>query len=68
MQRRSFIKQSVLWTAGCALGSRMPLWAAPNIAGENAAGTLRSGDLYKLFRDPQPIYRPFVRWCGMEIR
>ena len=62
MQRRSFIKQSVLWTAGCALGSRMPLWAAPNIAGENAAGTLRSGDLYKLFRDPQPIYRPFVRW------
>ena len=62
MQRRSFIKQSVLWTAGCAVGSRMPLWGAVSAADEVKGTVLRSGELYKLFRDPQSIYRPFVRW------
>lgn len=62
MQRRSFIKQSVLWTAGCAVGSRMPLWGAVSGTDEATGATLRSGELYKLFRNPQSIYRPFVRW------
>ena len=62
MQRRSFIKQSVLWTAGCAVGSRMSLWGAVSAADEVKGTVLRSGELYKLFRDPQSIYRPFVRW------
>ena len=62
MQRRSFIKQSVLWTAGCAVGSRMPLWGTVSAADEVKGTVLRSGELYKLFRDPQSIYRPFVRW------
>ena len=34
MQRRSFIKQSVLWTAGCAVGSRMSLWGTVSAADE----------------------------------
>lgn len=62
MQRRSFIKQSVLWTAGCAVGSRMPLWGSVSVTDEMKGTVLRSGELYKLFRDPQSIYRPFVRW------
>ena len=62
MQRRSFIKQSVLWTAGCAVGSRMSLWGTVSAADEVKGTVLRSGELYKLFRDPQSIYRPFVRW------
>ena len=62
MQRRTFIKQSVLWTAACAAGSRMPLWTFTDAAGVKASVGLRSGELYGLFRDPQSIYRPFVRW------
>ena len=53
MQRRSFIKQSVLWTAGCAVGSRMSLWGTVSAADEVKGTVLRSGELYKLFRDPQ---------------
>ena len=52
MQRRSFIKQSVLWTAGCAVGSRMPLWGSVSVTDEMKGTVLRSGELYKLFRDP----------------
>ena len=52
MQRRSFIKQSVLWTAGCAVGSRMSLWGTVSAADEVKGTVLRSGELYKLFRDP----------------
>lgn len=55
MQRRSFIKQSVLWTAGCAVGSRMSLWGAVSATGEVKGTVLRSGELYKLFRGPQDI-------------
>ena len=40
MQRRSFIKQSVLWTAGCAVGSRMPLWGAVDATGEVTGAAL----------------------------
>lgn len=61
MQRRSFIKQSVLWTASCTIGGRMPLRGAVEPIGEKAGG-LRPGELYRLFRDLQPSYRPFVRW------
>ena len=48
MQRRSFIKQSVLWTAGCAVGSRMSLWGTVSAADEVKGTVLRSGELYKL--------------------
>ena len=47
MQRRSFIKQSVLWTAGCAVGSRMSLWGTVSAADEVKGTVLRSGELYK---------------------
>ena len=41
MQRRSFIKQSVLWTAGCAVGSRMSLWGTVSAADEVKGTVLR---------------------------
>ena len=47
MQRRSFIKQSVLWTAGCAVGSRMSLWGTVSAADEVKGTVLRSGELYR---------------------
>ena len=68
MQRRSFIKQSVLWTAGCAVGSRMPLWGAVDATGEVTGTDLRPGELYKLFRDPQSVYRPLSVGGGTGIK
>lgn len=41
MQRRSFIKQSILWTAGCAVGSRMPLWGSVSVTDEMKGTVLR---------------------------
>lgn len=61
MQRRSFIKQSALWTAGCAVGSRIPLWGMEAVD-EMTATRIGAGDLYKMFRNPASVYRPFVRW------
>ncbi len=62
MQRRTFIKDSILLTAGCAVGSRMPLWADVNAAYISKTGIMRNEELYKLFRNPDAIYHPFVRW------
>ena len=45
MQRRSFIKQSVLWTAGCAVGKRMQLWGSVSVTDEMKGTLLRSGEL-----------------------
>lgn len=61
MQRRFFIKQSALCTAGCVLGNRLPLWGMAAVDKTAAAG-VGSNDLYKMFRDPASVYRPFVRW------
>ncbi|MDD3062484.1 MAG: glycosyl hydrolase [Massilibacteroides sp.] len=60
MERRNFIKECLLVTTGCALADHMSLFA------ENADTlnklTNDSDGLYKLFKSPLSIYRPFVRW------
>ena len=57
MQRRDFIKQSVLLTAGCSIIPSKNLWATPKIG-----GIQRKGDYYDSFVNPEPLFRPFVRW------
>lgn len=58
MKRRKFIVQSALCIGGALVASRVPVFARPLFM-ENEAG---NSDLYKLFKNPELKYRPFVRW------
>jgi hypothetical protein len=59
MKRRTFLKNSSVFTAGTAVISSMPSFARNMVAnGENYA----PADLYEIFKNPAAGYRPFVRW------
>jgi len=60
MQRRSFIKQCAWATAGVFAADHLSLFAESGIKNGSTIG--KSHDLYSLFRNPMPPYRPFVRW------
>jgi hypothetical protein len=55
MKRREFLLNSTFLTAGYSI-----VGALPGIA--RAALAPADANLYKLFKDPLPVYRPFVRW------
>ncbi|MDR1600811.1 MAG: glycoside hydrolase family 2, partial [Tannerella sp.] len=57
MNRRDFIARSLYAAGGCAVLS--PIGAAERMM--TATGR-RDGDGFALFRNPDNIYRPFVRW------
>ncbi len=59
MKRRTFLFRSAILSAGC-----LAAHAAP-VLGNNAVDPKQirfDADLYKLFKTPDSIYRPFVRW------
>lgn len=61
MQRRSFIKQCALATAGCLAADHLSLWSE-NAPHSKSVISSDAGNLYKLFKNPQSVYHPFVRW------
>ncbi|GEP95702.1 glycosyl hydrolase [Chitinophaga cymbidii] len=58
MKRRDFLFKTSFLTAGYAFVQTLPPLARAAFT-ESAAAVK---DLYRLFKDPQPVYRPFVRW------
>jgi hypothetical protein len=60
MKRRTFLVQGVLLTGGCMVAQSMPVWGINSLT--RAATTLSEAELYRLFRNPESRYRPFVRW------
>ena len=58
MKRRAFLWKGALLTTSYSLMKTMPAWATIKRRGETAAAT----DLYRIFKDPPNVYRPFVRW------
>ncbi|RYZ48557.1 MAG: glycoside hydrolase family 2, partial [Chitinophagaceae bacterium] len=55
MERRKFIVTGSLLSAGSFFFSNALLAQTPGAANEKKA-------LYSIFKDPETIYRPFVRW------
>ena len=64
MERRSFLKNSMLLAAGGWMAGRTEMLAAMNAAMPSmpAEKKLSAEELYQLFSKPESIYRPFVRW------
>lgn len=59
MNRRNFIFQSALLSSGCFVAGTIPvLGQAAMKPGELSVDT----DRYRLFKNPDPVYHPFVRW------
>ena len=57
MQRRQFIKQSLLLGTTCFVGTNRIVFA-----GNNSAVVSVSDNIVSSFSDPASCYRPFVRW------
>ena len=57
MQRRQFIKQSLLLGTTCFVGTNRIVFA-----GNNSAAVSVSDNIVSSFSDPASCYRPFVRW------
>ncbi len=57
MKRRTFLLQGALLTTGSALINNLPT-VARNVLSPSDSPK----DLYRLFKEPLTIYRPFVRW------
>ncbi|MBR5719780.1 MAG: glycoside hydrolase family 2 [Bacteroidales bacterium] len=64
MNRRTFLKSSLMLSLGVALESRMRLVAgnADKIVKAVGDKELSARELYNLFQNPTSEYRPFVRW------
>jgi hypothetical protein len=60
MQRRTFLFQTAVISAGC-FAVRPISVLGESISGEGGS-KLSDADLYKLFKNPDSKYRPFVRW------
>ncbi len=60
MKRRVFLQWSLL-TAGSTLLKTVPVLASDR-SENRSLRSLSHAELYKLFKDPPPVYRPFVRW------
>jgi len=61
MKRRDFLVRGSLLTTGYTFMKTMPVWAG-DISPKGKHAGLPAADLYRLFKDPTTIYRPFVRW------
>lgn len=59
MNRRKFLLNSSLATSGLVLTHTMPSYAQQLLPG---AQGFKEGDLYRIFKDPDTGYRPYVRW------
>lgn len=59
MKRRTFLFQSAILTAGFAAANTIP---ALGINSLNSGQLRIDTDLYKLFKNPDSKYHPFVRW------
>ena len=59
MKRRTFLLRGSLIASGQLLLKTIPVLAA--IQPEESS-SLPQNDLYTLFKEPTPVYRPFVRW------
>ncbi len=59
MKRRTFIFQGAVLSAGCVAANSIPAWGSGPL---NSKEIHFDADLYKLFQNPDSIYRPFVRW------
>ena len=59
MKRRDFLVQSAIFSAGCFAASTVPAFG---VNAGNAKDIRLDTDLYKLFKNPESKYRPFVRW------
>jgi hypothetical protein len=55
MDRRTFLLRSSILTTGYTIMNLAPAWAKPAPDGKPIP-------LYEIFKDPQSIHRPFVRW------
>src|SRR5579872_554095 len=73
MKRRVFLLQTSLLTTGYTFLKTTRATAASSVTASTAASaataatavsaaTADDAELYRLFKDPLPIYRPFVRW------
>lgn len=60
INRRRFIKMGSITTAGLPLLSLRGIGETHGNTGDIPLAPAQ--DLYKLFKDPDNIYRPFVRW------
>src|ERR1700743_722967 len=60
MKRRTFLIRGSLLTTGYTLLKTMPAFAGETLAAESDG--LPEAGLYRLFKEPDTIYRPFVRW------
>lgn len=60
MKRRTFLIRGSLLTTGYTLLKTMPALAGEALKMENER--LPEAGLYRLFKEPDTIYRPFVRW------
>lgn len=61
MKRRAFLWKGALLTTGCSLMKTIPALAG-NTSPGNAGGAAPATDLYRVFKEPADVYRPFVRW------
>ena len=59
MQRRTFLFQSAILSAGCVAANSVSVLGTNKLAHKQIHF---DADLYKLFKNPDSIYRPFVRW------
>lgn len=60
MKRRTFLFQTAVISAGCLAAG--PLSAIGTNRPEAGRTKLSDAELYKLFKNPDSKYRPFVRW------
>ncbi len=60
MKRRTFLIQSTLLTGGCLAANSFMGWGMNPVKQDSVS--LSENDLYRLFRNPESHYRPFVRW------
>lgn len=59
MKRRTFLIQSAIFSAGCVAAGNTTVLGTNSL---NHRQILSDADLYKIFKNPDSVYRPFVRW------
>lgn len=59
MKRRKFLLNSISLAPGVVLANRLSLFSGGTLYSEQWR---KEDDLYTIFKEPDPRYRPFVRW------